>query len=680
MSLEGLEQFWLESYDTVPQEEVEELSVALNSEPVAKVESCVNLGRELLAKAKPDEYFFGIGDEGNTYAPCLEPPCDQNKVNQAYVWGLTKSGDDLWFGTAPNVHCLVIGGYLGIEFPHQTDSWVCEFGESQVSPPVPGFIGDWRPPRIFVYSTKTGDLAEKTPPDFLTNSTVGIRSAGALGGVVILGGPSLSLEGGINLFAFNTAGNEYLGCANLPDYNNIRKWLVVDGVLYTAVGNSVGNSDGPGGSVLRWVDDPYEPGYPFAFEVVGLLDSAGAELAEHEGRLFVSTWPSGELAGVGAMAGIWMSPPIPAEGLTGDHSDLWTKVWQVDDYEPDVVTAMTYGGGALASHGGYLFWGTMHVPFLSTAAHFLAYPPQDEKDVLKAVLGTYRAISIFRGRNFGCQDLEPEIELLYGMPRLPVFDGEEWYIRPNKMGCRPLWGLSGFGNFFNNYTWTMGVYDDQLFVGTMDWSYLFYEVLRTFLEYEIGYFPGRKLRLPKRFFGADLWRFRCAHSPAIPESLAGVGNYTSYGIRTMVSDDALYLGMANPMNLLTDSGDRLPEGGWELIKLKPRHRVKIDIKPGSYPNPINLKSKGKVPVAVLTTRCFWAKMVDPNTVFFAGASPVKWRLEDVDGDGDKDLLFHFKTQELELKPDSVKATLDGFTYTGKEFDGTDTVKIVPRRK
>ena len=60
---------------------------------------------------------------------------------------------------------------------------------------------------------------------------------------------------------------------------------------------------------------------------------------------------------------------------------------------------------------------------------------------------------------------------------------------------------------------------------------------------------------------------RPLHKPAKPVSLSGVGNYTSYGVRTMVSDDFLYLGMANPMNLLTDPSDDVPEGGWELIKL-----------------------------------------------------------------------------------------------------------------
>jgi hypothetical protein len=47
-----------------------------------------------------------------------------------------------------------------------------------------------------------------------------------------------------------------------------------------------------------------------------------------------------------------------------------------------------------------------------------------------------------------------------------------------------------------------------------------------------------------------------------------VGNYTNYGIRNMVSDESgVYLGMANPMNLLTDLSDDKPEGGWELLHL-----------------------------------------------------------------------------------------------------------------
>jgi hypothetical protein len=107
--------------------------------------------------------------------------------------------------------------------------------------------------------------------------------------------------------------------------------------------------------------------------------------------------------------------------------------------------------------------------------------------------------------------------------------------------------------------------------------------------------------------------------------------------------------------------------------------VNIDIKPGSVPNSINLKSQGVVPVAVLTTEDFDATTIDPTTVVFAGASPVRWTLEDVDGDGLKDMLFHFRTQELNLTPDSTEAMLTGVTYDGVSIFGTDEVRIVPSK-
>jgi len=108
--------------------------------------------------------------------------------------------------------------------------------------------------------------------------------------------------------------------------------------------------------------------------------------------------------------------------------------------------------------------------------------------------------------------------------------------------------------------------------------------------------------------------------------------------------------------------------------------VSIDIKPGSDPNSINLTSKGKTPVAVLTNDTFDATLIDPVSVLFAGASPVKWAVEDVDGDGDTDMIFHFKTQELELDGSSTEAELTGYVVGGLEFSGNDSVNIVPKAK
>jgi hypothetical protein len=74
---------------------------------------------------------------------------------------------------------------------------------------------------------------------------------------------------------------------------------------------------------------------------------------------------------------------------------------------------------------------------------------------------------------------------------------------------------------------------------------------------------------------------------------------------------------------------------------------------------------------------FDASIVDPEAIVFAGAAPIRWTMEDVDGDGDLDLLLHFNTQDLNLDENSTEATLTGWTYIGTEIQGTDTVNIVP---
>lgn len=108
----------------------------------------------------------------------------------------------------------------------------------------------------------------------------------------------------------------------------------------------------------------------------------------------------------------------------------------------------------------------------------------------------------------------------------------------------------------------------------------------------------------------------------------------------------------------------------------------IDIKPGSYPNSINPNSRGNIPVAVLTNGSFYANAVNPDTIVFLDATPVKWIMEDVDNDGDMDLILHFKTQELNFSllvdegDDYPYAYLYGETYDEKLFYGKDTINLV----
>lgn len=116
--------------------------------------------------------------------------------------------------------------------------------------------------------------------------------------------------------------------------------------------------------------------------------------------------------------------------------------------------------------------------------------------------------------------------------------------------------------------------------------------------------------------------------------------------------------------------------------------VTIDIKPGSDPNSINLKSKGVIPVAILSTNTavgealdFDATQVNFSTVTFGPNGAVEshgqGHVEDVDGDGDPDMVFHFKIQETGIACGDTDATLTWETAAGDtQFTGTDTVKTV----
>ena len=82
-----------------------------------------------LESAVPDECFYGVGSPSNQYplsAACNAPA--ELKTNEAYVWGLTKSDNNTFFGTGQNILCLVLRGYLGATDPVLTPDYVCEFG------------------------------------------------------------------------------------------------------------------------------------------------------------------------------------------------------------------------------------------------------------------------------------------------------------------------------------------------------------------------------------------------------------------------------------------------------------------------------------------------------------------------------------------------------------------------
>ncbi len=126
----------------------------------------------------------------------------------------------------------------------------------------------------------------------------------------------------------------------------------------------------------------------------------------------------------------------------------------------------------------------------------------------------------------------------------------------------------------------------------------------------------------------------------------------------------------------------------------------IDIKPGSCPNPLNLESKGVLPVAVLGSAELDVTSIDPVTVRLEGVAAVRSSLGDVSGpaadgeacdcssqapDGLTDLVLKFKTQDIvaelpaseELAPgDVLVLTLTATLFDGKAIEGADCVVLV----
>lgn len=133
--------------------------------------------------------------------------------------------------------------------------------------------------------------------------------------------------------------------------------------------------------------------------------------------------------------------------------------------------------------------------------------------------------------------------------------------------------------------------------------------------------------------------------------------------------------------------------------------VPVDIRPGSCPNPLNCKSKGNLPVAILGTEMFDVTQIDPATIRLAGVAPLRWDYADVatphepfsgkqdcavdctsmGPDGYMDATLKFDTQEILAAlgetiqdGDCIVAQLTGNlreSAGGTEIIGEDVIRI-----
>ena len=108
--------------------------------------------------------------------------------------------------------------------------------------------------------------------------------------------------------------------------------------------------------------------------------------------------------------------------------------------------------------------------------------------------------------------------------------------------------------------------------------------------------------------------------------------------------------------------------------------ITIDIKPGDSQNVINPKSKGVIPVAILSFDSFDATKLDLPMVGFGpdGAQPAKTAMEDVNGDGLLGMLLFFRTQSTGIACGDTSATLQVMTPQREVLlEGSDSVRTVP---
>jgi len=176
----------------------------------------------------------------------------------------------------------------------------------------------------------------------------------------------------------------------------------------------------------------------------------------------------------------------------------------------------------------------------------------------------------------------------------------------------------------------------------------------------------------------DLWQNTLGATDGNP--VDGDGN---------ISADPLYnadytLGAGSPCIGAASDGTDMGRLFDECGCAPPIIEVTIDIKPGSDPNSINLKSKGRIPVAILSAEDFdapnevnqdsltFGPTGDEDSLAFCSPSP-----EDVNYDGYDDLVCHFDTQSAGFECGDEWGYLKGQTGDGVSMEGSDSVRIVP---
>lgn len=207
---------------------------------------------------------------------------------------------------------------------------------------------------------------------------------------------------------------------------------------------------------------------------------------------------------------------------------------------------------------------------------------------------------------------------------------------------------------------------------------------------------------------SEPYEFDFGGEPFTPLSFEIFGAFGAFGTHIFTSSQGASFAVTSPGTV------NFPAAGWtgitsfrwsvpstfdsaamDNLVLSLGIEVPLDIKPGSCPNPFNIKSKGVLPAAVLGTEEFDVSDIDLASLELVGVSPLRISREDVGtpvepftgkagcdvcsdegADGFDDLVLKFDRQELlaAIEAEMGRALEDGeclfLTLGGRLVDGT----------
>ena len=161
---------------------------------------------------------------------------------------------------------------------------------------------------------------------------------------------------------------------------------------------------------------------------------------------------------------------------------------------------------------------------------------------------------------------------------------------------------------------------------------------------------------------------------------------------------------------LTPNTDQADSDGDGIGDVCDAINVALDIKPTSCPNPVNTRSRGVLPVAIVGTDAFIVDELDVTSLALAGVAPLRVSYDDMTSpyfpatpptdcldclssapDGNTDLVMHFDKQEVIAalatmldRPledgECIQVYLDGWTLDGQQIIGADNIHILSKGK